>query len=148
MRLRQASVILRSVRLLIPVLAVAVTAGAGPAGPASATATASSAGGANTFTVSGSVSGLYPGANLPLVLTVTDPRKYSITVSSITTTVSSQAAGCPSANLAVAAFTGNLSVAAKQSAHTTVMVQMLHTAPDACQGAHFKLMYSGTGTAG
>ena len=120
----------------------------GPAGPAPSSNASATANTSNAFTISGSISGLYPGASLPMVLTITDSKTYAITVSSISTTVSSQKAACGSGNLTVSSFTGSLAVPAKQSVTATVTAEMLHSAPDACQGAKFKLLYSGTGTAG
>ena len=155
MRLRNTTVTLRSLHLPIPVLVIALTISAvvglgsiqGPTATAvGVNADTAYANSSVTFTISGSVSGLYPGAALPLVLTVTAPKSYSITVSSITTAVKSQTNGCTSTVLTVSSFSGSLSVPAKQSAQTTVLAQMDHTAPDACQGAKFRLIYSGTGT--
>ena len=117
---------------------------AGPAGPAAPTGSTNSS---NVFTISGTVSGLFPGATLPLVLTVTDTKNYAITVSSISAVVSSQTTGCAGSNVTISSFTGSLAVAAKHSAHTTVSAQMSHGAPDACQGAKFKILYSGSGAA-
>ena len=169
---------LRSLFRPVPVLAVAMAAGAavslgsmegppstlvginadaayasagpaakGPAGPAPSSTSSATANPSNAFTISGGISGLYPGASLPMVLTITDPKTYDITVSSISTAVNSQKAGCDSGNVTVSSFTGSLAVPAKHSVTVTVTAGMIHAAPAACQGAKFKLLYSGTGTA-
>ena len=175
MRLRPRSLRLLCTRPPIHVLAVILTAGAvvglgmmgdspvplvganagaafataGPAEiePGGAAPAHTATGASSSFTISGSVSGLYPGASLPLVLTITDPKTYAINVSSISTTVTSQKSSCSPVNVAVSSFAGSLAVPARSSVHTTVIAEMLQAAPDACQGVMFKLVYSGSGTA-
>jgi hypothetical protein len=100
---------------------------------------------ARTFTISGSVSGLYPSKTLPLVLTVTNPLTSPITVSSITTTVRNATASCTSSSVAVTKFSGSLVVAAGKTAKATVHVAMAKSAPNACQGKNFPFQYAGTG---
>ncbi|HEV2372380.1 MAG TPA: hypothetical protein VGS19_09430 [Streptosporangiaceae bacterium] len=95
------------------------------------------------FTISGKVGGLYPGAQRHLTLTVTNHQLYAIVVTSLTTTVSAASAACGASNLTVASFSGQLSVPANGKASTTVQVSMAHSAPNACQGAVFRLHYSG-----
>ena len=96
-----------------------------------------------TFTIAGSVGGLYPGASARLVLTVSNPQPFAIDVTSITTTVGDASASCAASNLTVAAFSGNLNVPGRSSARVAVPVALGHAAPDACQGAVFPLTYSG-----
>lgn len=103
---------------------------------------------ATPFSISGKVTGLYPGKTLALVLTVTNPNKSSITVASITTAVSSVSTACAASNLKVTSFSGSLTVGALASAKVTVHATLLHSAPDACQGGMFDLHYSGAGTGG
>jgi threonine/homoserine/homoserine lactone efflux protein len=97
----------------------------------------------NPPSIAGSVVGLYPGVALPLVLTVTNPKAVSITVTSIRTVVSEASALCLSANVHVTTFTGALLVPAKGKAATTVEVHMAHKATNACQGAVFPFQYHG-----
>ncbi len=99
---------------------------------------------AATFTISGSGSGLYPSKTLSLVLTVTNPLKSSITVTSITTTVSNATASCTAANVAVTKFSGSLAVAAGKTGKATVHATMAKAAPNACQGKKFPFHYAGT----
>jgi hypothetical protein len=98
------------------------------------------------FTISGKVSGLYPGKTLSLVLKITNPNTVSITVTSITTTVSNASSTCVAANAKVTSFSGHLVVGAGKSATTTVHATMVHSAPNACQGVVFPLHYSGVAT--
>lgn len=96
------------------------------------------------FGISGSVTGLYPGASMPLVLTVSNHQEFTIVVTSITTSVGSPNPACASANLTVTQFIGDLSVPAKGTSNVAVTVTLTHAAPDACQGAVFPLQYIGT----
>jgi hypothetical protein len=97
----------------------------------------------NTFTISGSVAGLYPGLSRPLVLTVTNPKTFAIVVTSITTAVQDAGPACTTSSLSVGAFSGQLAVPGSGSATTAVVAGLSLTAPDACSGATFSLVYSG-----
>jgi hypothetical protein len=98
------------------------------------------------FFITGRVLGLYPGVTLPLVLTVTNPNKFSITVTSITTTVRNASSTCLAANVKVTSFSGAAVVAARNTAHVTVHTTMAHGAGDACQRAVFPFHYRGVAT--
>lgn len=95
------------------------------------------------FTISGSVTGLYPGATLPLVLTISNQEAFPISVTSVSTSVGSPSAGCAASNLTVTQFAGSLTVPAKGTATLTLMASLSHDTPDACQGVVFPLQYSG-----
>jgi hypothetical protein len=95
------------------------------------------------FTVTGSVHGLYPGASLHLHLTVHNDEPFAIVVRSISTTVHDASARCRASNLVVQGFTGTLRVPRHGRASVTVPVRLGHTAPNACQGATFRLTYTG-----
>ena len=94
------------------------------------------------FTISGGVSGLYPGSSLPLKLTITNPQQFTIDVTSVTTTVGAVSAGCAATLLSVTPFAGNLLVPAQGKATLVVQASLDHSAPDGCQGATFPLTYS------
>jgi hypothetical protein len=96
-----------------------------------------------SFTIVGSVSGLYPGFSSPLVLTVANQQAFTIAVTSITTTVKDATAACLASNLSVLPFSGQLSVPAFGSAKTTVLARLAPSTPDTCIGATFRLSYSG-----
>ena len=102
-------------------------------------------GGRGSFRIRGGVGGLYPGLSRPLSLTVTNPYTFAIVVTSITTTVIGVSAACPSSDLSVGAFAGHLAVPANGSATTAVHAGIAKSAPDACIGATFRLVYSGAG---
>ena len=97
------------------------------------------------FSIFGNATGLYPGATLSVVLTVTNPQPFALEVTSITTTVGNASPVCPSSYLNVSSFNGPLHVAARGHASTTVHASMAHSAPDACEGAVFPLQYTGQG---
>lgn len=98
-----------------------------------------------TFKITGSVGGLYPGGASRLRLTVHNQRAFSLIVTSMTTKVEDASAHCPSADLAVGAFSGHLSTPAFGSAVVTVPARLAQKAPNACIGAHFPLIFSGVG---
>jgi hypothetical protein len=125
------------------------TSGAAPS-PGAAHAASGVAGPSQTgsFSIAGNVVGLYPGSHLPLVLTISNPQTFAITVTSISTVVSRAAIGCGAANVKVTAFSGQLVVKAGKHAKTTVHADMIHSAPNTCQGASFPFRYSGIATAG
>jgi len=102
---------------------------------------------ASSFSIAGSVAGLFPGKTLPLVLTVKNPQKFSITVHSLVTTVSNASKGCIAKNVKVTGFSGHLVVAAGKARKVTVHATMAHSAPNACKGAHFPFKYTGLATA-
>jgi hypothetical protein len=97
-----------------------------------------------TFTISGSVRGLYPGRTVSLVLTVRNPLKSAITVREITTTVHNASTRCASANLQVKKFSGALVVKAGKTRKATIHATMAKSAPNSCQGARFPLRYTGS----
>ena len=98
------------------------------------------------FSVTGSVTGLFPGANKDLVVTVKNSIPFPIRVTRLSATVESASAMCTAANLSVGGFTGSREVPAKGSATVTLPVAMSHAAGDGCQGAHFPLLYSAAAT--
>jgi len=124
-----------------------VLSGQGSARPASLAGWASQsslAGNGSSFSISGRVSGLYPGAVLPLTLTVSNSRSFPIDVTSISAAVGAPGGGCAASNLTVTSFSGQLFVPGKGARHAVVQVTLRHAAPNHCQGAVFPLTYSGT----
>ena len=98
------------------------------------------------FSIGGGATGLYPGTTLPLVLTVSNPEGFRITVVSIATTVGDASGACPASYASVSAFSGHVRVPARGTATVTVSAALAHSAPDACQGAFFPFSYSGEAT--
>jgi hypothetical protein len=124
-----------------------VLSGQGSARPASLAGWASQssvAGNGSSFSISGRVSGLYPGAVLPLTLTVTNSRSFPIDVTSISAAVGAPGGGCAASNLMVTSFSGQLLVPGQGTRHAVLHVTLRHAAPNPCQGVVFPLSYSGT----
>lgn len=96
-----------------------------------------------TFRIGGSVGGLYPGDSTELVLTVSNPQRFPIVVSSISTIVNRPRAACSASYLRVGRFSGHLRVRTHASAQVSVVIALAEAAPDACQGMRFELRYHG-----
>jgi hypothetical protein len=99
----------------------------------------------SSFSISGNVSGLFPGAILPLKLTITDAKRFGIIVDTVSTSVGTSSTTCSAKNVTVSTFSGHLHVAARHSAQLSVQVEMHHSAPNACQGTRFTFTYTGRG---
>ena len=128
---------MRSVtRLAGCLLAVLLTAGAfgAPAGAAIPR---------DSVPVTGEVDGLYPGATVELVATVTNRYPFEILVKSIDATPSN-AGACPASMLTVTESTAEVVVAPGASAGVPLQVHLDHSASDVCQGATFTVAFSGT----
>jgi hypothetical protein len=98
-------------------------------------------------TITGSVGGLYPGATLPLPLTIANARTAPVTVTSVTATVADASKLCKKANLTVSQFAGgDVVVPAGGHAIVTLAVTMALAAGNTCQGAVFHLTYHGKAT--
>jgi hypothetical protein len=96
--------------------------------------------------MTGSATGLYPGGSLPLIVTVSNPQPFAIDVTSVDVTVEDASADCPASYVRAQPFTGTKIVRRSADADLTLSVEMLTTAPDACQGATFPLKLTGTAT--
>ena len=99
------------------------------------------------FEIAGAMAGLYPGSSRSLVLTVTNPFKFAIEVTSLTVTVDgSDRAGCDASNLLVEGFSGSMIIPQGESRQQPVLVRMAPDARDACRAAIFGLTYGGGAT--
>jgi hypothetical protein len=97
------------------------------------------------FQISGQVSGLYPGAQKQLNLSVSNPNNFAINVTALTVTVGSPGVvGCAQSNVAVTNFSGSLIVAKNATVTKSLPINMLSSAPDQCRGATFPLTFGGT----
>jgi hypothetical protein len=124
----------------------AVVAGAGVAALAlalAAFAMPSERAAGERFTIAGSVDGLYPGVRRPLRLRLRNPNPYPIVVLSVTVRVRDAGAGCRAPNLALTRLNRRLRIRGRASRPLTLWATLAPGAPDACQGARFRLAYSG-----
>ena len=97
-----------------------------------------------TVTVKGlPVSGLYPGATKPLVVTVKNLNGFTIKVPTVKIKVAAKTtvAGCTGAttNLVVTYAKKALKIAKKKSGKLTLTVTMPKTVANVCQGAKFSI---------
>jgi hypothetical protein len=102
------------------------------------------ANGHRDFVVSGQVEDLRPGGAQPMVLTVRNPNRVGIRVTTLTVRAGAASAGCPASSLTLPQWSGSLLVPKNGTATLTVNVTLRSSAPDACQGARWPLSYGGT----
>lgn len=105
-----------------------------------------------TFTITGTVGGLYPGATVQLQLTTTNKLNQDMTVRQLSasftnvTKATGQLGNC-SPTVTIGSWTGTAFLLPKGStvvAPGYIPVSIGRSTPDACQGATFNLHYSGT----
>lgn len=105
-----------------------------------------------TFGLSGDLAEVYPGFDGTLTVTLTNPHRFAIVVTTVEVAVGAPidtAAGdgpCLTAHLEVDEFSGAREVGRLGTATQGLDARMSPDAPDACQGASFPLTYSGTAT--
>jgi hypothetical protein len=98
------------------------------------------------YRISGKVVGLFPGARTTLRLTVRNPNPYAIKVRKIRTKVRSGGPSCPSTSIRVGRSRVTKRIPPKSRRRVRVKVRMLPTAPNACAGRRFRLIYRGMAT--
>ncbi len=115
-------------------------------GTAGAAATGASSPPRSTFTISGDVAGLYPGGQRTANLRVTNRYPWTIDVRGITvTSTTTNRIGCSPHLVTSPGWSGVQRVRAGRSVTIPVPVRMSPQAPGACQGATFRLVYTGWG---
>ena len=98
------------------------------------------------FTISGDVTGLYPGGHRPLKLLVKNDASSAIYVTDIwVESVKVNKKGCPSWSVWSPGYDGYLRVAKRGTATVSVPVYMRRSTPSACQGATYTIRYTGRG---
>lgn len=99
------------------------------------------------FGISGRVSGLYPGARTQLTVRLRNPHNFPLKVLSVRVKVShSDHEGCgPRWIQPQRAVTVSVLVPPKTKASASYPVRMRKAAPEACNGATWKLHFSGNG---
>jgi hypothetical protein len=93
------------------------------------------------FRITGSAEGLLPGAPGRLFATVRNPYGWPIRVTTISVTAH-DAGACRAANLRTARLRRPVVVAARASRRLVLAISLAADAPDACQGARFRLSFS------
>jgi hypothetical protein len=108
--------------------------------------------GPHSFRVAGSFSGLYPGANGTLNVTVSNDENFAVVVETVSATVASvdpAHAACPLTissrpTVKITTLTSAFQIAKNGSAQKQLAITMDGSAPDACSGATFTLQYGGS----
>jgi hypothetical protein len=99
---------------------------------------------AQELTFDGDVTGLYPGIDTTITLRVVNPEPFEITVIAVTVAASDASASCPRSLLSFDQPGPNSRVAANTAGTIRVGVRMDRSAPDACQGAAWRLEFAGS----
>jgi hypothetical protein len=98
-----------------------------------------------TFPISGSVDGLYPGATATLNATVTNTFPFAIRVTSIGATPT-EAGACPASMLTITGSTEEVVVQPGATGQVPLQVHLDSAAGNVCQGA-FTIAFTGTAVA-
>jgi hypothetical protein len=101
-----------------------------------------SAGLATRFPLSGSIADLVPGHQRTLLVQLTNPNPFTVSVNQLTVTASAASTNCGVANLTISPLPAPVLVEGYASGVAGVPVMLTDTAPDACQGAAFPLTFS------
>ena len=101
---------------------------------------------ATNYKVTGSAAGLYPGASVPMVITITSSETKPITVQTLNALITSPVAGCKASYFTLAPYKTKLVVKAKSSGIVTLPITMAKTAPQACAAQTLKLTFVSTAT--
>ena len=112
-------------------------------GFALAATSGSVAGAGDTFLITGSVDGLYPGIDTTMPATVSNPFPRPIVLLEFGVVVIDTGGPCAASLLSVAATSPNVTIAPNASAVVPIRVALDDAAPDVCQGATFSLQFSG-----
>jgi hypothetical protein len=104
--------------------------------------------GGKGFSLSGHVTGLFPGQRKRLVIVVRNRGSRALRIRVVTTRVRDASAACRASNLRVASFHGSLRVAGHRSGTIAVRASMRVDSPSACQGAVFRLAFHGQAAPG
>jgi hypothetical protein len=103
--------------------------------------------GQKLFFISGNISGLAPGVENQLAVTITNPHNSVIDVQSLAASVTSvdpAHSSCPGSSVTVDPYQGHIAVAKSGTAATQLPIRLSASAPNSCQGAQFTLGYTGT----
>ena len=101
-------------------------------------------GAATEFAMAGEVGGLYPGIETTMPVTVTNPESFPIELISVATQADDSGPACPGSLLSFGDLGPAVSIAAGATATLPITVRLDRATPDACQGATWLLVFSGT----
>jgi hypothetical protein len=95
------------------------------------------------FSISGAVSGLYPGGHRPLVLTFTNPNTAPLRITGVAITATDANRNCVGSLLSFSQLTPVV-VPSNGTATSSVDAAMASSAGEACRGVNWHLSYTGT----
>ncbi len=101
---------------------------------------------ATNYKVTGSASGLYPGASVPMVIAITSSETKPITVQTLNAVITSPVAACKPSYFTLAPYKTKLVVKAKSSGSVTLPISLAKTAPKACAAQTLKVTFVSTAT--
>ena len=101
---------------------------------------------ATNYSATGSAAGLYPGASVPMVITVANSDTKQITVQTLNALFTSPVAACKASYFSLAPYKSKLVVKARSSGTVTLAVTMAKTAPQACAAKSVKVTFISTAT--
>ena len=103
---------------------------------------------AKGFCIAGDVTGLYPGANLPLSLTITNPQPVPITIQTLSvSSITGGTSACPTSDLSATAVTGlpfTVGSGVTQTGPGSLHVHLAGATGNSCQGFAWTFNYGGT----
>jgi LPXTG-motif cell wall-anchored protein len=102
---------------------------------------------AEGFAITGQVDGLYPGADMTLDARVTNPYPFPIRVMSVGATVRDAGPACPASLIEIRESHAQVDIPRNATGTVPLAVRMDSSAPDACQGATWTLIFAGTALA-
>jgi len=97
------------------------------------------------FLIAGEVTGLYPGGQSEVPVEVQNPNSSELMVTDISVVASDGSTQCGAAYLSVGNIGGPVAVPPLGRATIRLPVSLAESAPDACQGVTFPLVFSGEG---
>jgi hypothetical protein len=99
------------------------------------------------FRLTGEVGGLYPGIESTVPVAITNPQSLAIEVVSVDVTALDAGRACPGSVLTFGGVPSTVDVPAGGTVTVSVEVRLDPAAPDACQGATWPLVFTGSATA-
>ena len=97
---------------------------------------------ASRFPISGSIADLVPGDQRTLVVQLTNPNPFTVSVNQVAVTATAASAACGVANLSIQPLPAPVLVDGNATGTAGIPIKLVATAPDACQGATFPLTFS------
>jgi len=97
---------------------------------------------ATRFPISGSITDLVPGQERTLLVQLTNPNPFTVSVNAISVRATAATAGCSVANLSIQPLPAPVLVDGSASGAAGIPIELIATAPDTCQGATFPLTFS------